>query len=57
MMKHKKSSFTLKKTVIHVEKDKNRFSFGIMIELIFRLSYILLTVSIWCIIPKNKGLT
>lgn len=34
MMKHKKSSFTLKKTVIHVEKDKNRFSFGIMIELI-----------------------
>ena len=27
MMKHKK-------TVIHVEKDKNRFSFGIMIELI-----------------------
>jgi hypothetical protein len=33
MMKHKKSSFTLKK-LVHVEKDKNRFSFGIMIELI-----------------------
>ena len=33
MMKHK-IIVHVKKTVIHVEKDKNRFSFGIMIELI-----------------------
>lgn len=34
MMKHKKIIVHVKKTVVHVEKDKNRFSFGIMIELI-----------------------
>ena len=27
---------------------------GVLVD-IFRLSYILLTVSIWCIIPKTRG--